>query len=294
MSNLQCVLCGGLTKRGVHHGEITGLYCIQNDEKLLSTSHDGLVKCFKLCLDIMDPIDPIDPIDPMDPMDPIDSLGSFRALEHESVQLTDIEDLLANYGSFFTTDEASRLTSSDSLVWSVDIGKNNGIAKIDINFNIARIAVSFDSPMVCVFHLGQLDWDTWHSSPLITFSGHADVVTCLAFDRFCCLLSGSRDQHVLTHEMNTFSQTECINVNSAINALCCVNEWSFIASSDYRILACSPEQQSYLVGHVGQVTSLAFVRTECLVVSGSFDVTVGVVFVVGNGDVALSSFFDKR
>ena len=195
-----------------------------------------------------------------------------------------LDDLLGYGGKTPTTTPINASDSpfdgnGDVLERSFCLNDSIGISDVSFNASRSLLAVSFVSPTIFLLSAERIDSDSWSSPPFLVLEGHNAAVTCFAVDSQCNLVSGSKDQLLLRHELASFTRTRSTNLQRAIHAVCCVNEWSFIASSDYAILAVSSSHsQASLTGHCGQVTSLALARTDGILVSGSLDVQIRFFF----------------
>ena len=205
-----------------------------------------------------------------------------------------LDDLLGYGGKTPTTTPINASDSpfdgnGDVLERSFCLNDSIGISDVSFNASRSLLAVSFVSPTIFLLSAERIDSDSWSSPPFLVLEGHNAAVTCFAVDSQCNLVSGSKDQLLLRHELASFTRTRSTNLQRAIHAVCCVNEWSFIASSDYAILAVSSSHsQASLTGHCGQVTSLALARTDGILVSGSLDVQIRFFFDI-QGSVMLHS-----
>lgn len=170
--------------------------------------------------------------------------------------------------------EAPSSSEQDTLERSFCLNQSIGIAHVCFNAARSLLAVSFATPAIFLLSADRIDSDAWSSPPFWVLEGHSAAVTCFAVDSHCHLVSGSTDHQLLRHEFASFACTGSQNLQRAIHAISCVQEWSFVGSSDYAILASSPQAEAFLTGHCGQITSLALARSDGILVSGSFDVGV--------------------
>lgn len=256
------------TNSGKHRGEITHLFCVQNDQKLITVSLDGSVKRFKLA-----------PFPSSPSPDETPAEESIDAILSSVDSFLSIDDLLsfdAATPSMLSPLHGSEtpLSSSehDTLERSFCLNQSVGIADVCFNASHSLLAVSFASPSIFLLSADRIDSDAWSSPPFWVLEGHSAAVTCFAVDSRCHLVSGSTDHQLLRHDFASFACTGSQNLHRAIHAISCVDEWSFIGSSDYAILASSPQFEASLTGHCGQITSLALARSDGILVSGSFDV----------------------
>ncbi|KAK8831328.1 hypothetical protein WA577_001434 [Blastocystis sp. JDR] len=254
-----------------HKGDVTSLYCINNDQFLVSTSFDGTMHIYKL--------------------------GAMTSEEKMDGNLTlaSLDELLKGVAE--TETEGDRVVANDVLISSFPFFANDSVMCSAMNPKVPLMAIASDNNCVRVYDISK---DIRVPQLTQEFVGHSDCVNKVVANAQGLVVSASTDFDVSVFNPQQATRLRCFNTGAAMFAVATCNDIVFAAGKDYVIHCYSlnaarfyqaMEQQCFvmrtvphptaydlyhLTGHVGKVRSLAFCPDLKLLASASEDGTVAI------------------
>ena len=253
-------------RRGVHQGDVRGLYLVNQDQYLLSFGADGDMKLFKL--------------------------GEMKSENSDRV-----DDMMVNLDTLlkgFVESEEAKEVVNDDLIASVAI-EESGVFAATLNPRYPYLLLSGNSNVIKVY-----DVSSSLSTPALKqeYVGHHDAVTDIAIMDDKHIVSVSKDYSVNIYNVHHNAREFHFDFSSAVLSIGCLEDLLFVTGVDYNIKAYSINKSRYyqtmeqyylstntkipayeyellhLTGHSGKINSISVCKDLRMIATGSEDFSV--------------------